>query len=355
MTPQTKHPLTISLACLILLNGCRLGYRLEGQGTAAVLIPPVSRATPTIRVSNARSHPAAVNSCDIENDLLGLEWRGNTAEIRLQSESYFPAPGDERQEETAPRVYLDSVQRIEAFRDALKARVVRGCLRSSEAQDLTRAIVERLPLPPLIGQFIRFGSEVDVFVDLTPEFRLKVAGPVRDAAKEVVGYQIAWYRLEPSPKDARVRISSVVAPAVLGFPSSFLYYRLLFRSASSPGDHLATILSPADQAALNKATSRFKIERDLSCATLDMHGVTCVTPPPDVSINPEFPVSVNHKQVFIPLNGTLSDAMQTRENGIPATLRIRRLFRGHLRRVKIDTVSQNILRFPLMPGDEIKW
>ncbi|HEY4085898.1 MAG TPA: hypothetical protein VGM43_08170, partial [Bryobacteraceae bacterium] len=112
-------------------------------------------------MSNARSHPAVLVGCDIENDLLGLEWRGNTAEICLQSESYFPAPGDERPEETAPRVYLDSVQRIEAFRDALKARVVKGCLRSNEAQALTRTIVERLPFPPLIGHFIRFGSEVD--------------------------------------------------------------------------------------------------------------------------------------------------------------------------------------------------
>jgi len=309
-------------------------------------------------VSNARRHPAALDGCDIENDLLGLQWLGNTAEIRLRSESYFPAPGDERPEETAPRVYLDSVQKIEAFRDALKDRVVRGCLRSGEAQALTRAIVERLPFPPLVGHFIRFGSEVDGVVDLTAELRLKVVSPVRDARNEVVDYQIAWYRIDPAPKDARVRISPASGSAApLVFPSALLYFRLLLRSASSPADHLATILSSADEAALDKATSRFKIDQDPSCAALATPGVTCLTPAPDVSINLEFPVSVNHKQVFVPLNGTLSDAMQptARGNTIPATLRIRRLYRGRLRTIKLETASRNLLRFLLMPGDEITW
>jgi hypothetical protein len=311
-----------------------------------------------VKVSNARSHPAVLDGCDIENDLLGVQWRGDTAEIRLQSESYFPDPGDERPEETAPRVYLDSAQRIESFRDALKARVVKGCLRPDEAQALMRTIVERLPFPPLIGHFIRFGSDLDGTVDLTAEFRLKVVSPVRDASKGVVGYQIAWYRLEPAPKDTRVRISPVSASAApLAFPSAFLYFRLLFRSAGSPANHLATILGSNDEAALARAGNRFKNEVDFSCAVLTTPDMTCVTPPPEVSMNAEFSVSVNRKQVFVPLNGTVFDAMQprTRRERIPATLRIRRLFRGRLRKVKIDPASQNISRFLLMPGDEITW
>src|SRR6185312_15818305 len=143
----------------------------------------------------------------------------------------------------------------------------------------------------------------------------------------------------------------------LAFPSSFLYFRLLFRSASSATNHLATILSSNDQTALDKVTRRFKTEPDPSCPVLATADVTCITPASDVSINLEFPVWVELKQVFIPLNGTLLDAMQprTRAEGIPAALRIRRLFRGRLRRVKIDTANQNILRFLLMPGDEITW
>ena len=186
---HTKHGLTFFIGfAFLLLAGCRLSYRLQGQGPTAVLVPPVSpvplKGTPAvlqIHVPKARSHPAVSDVCDIENDLLGLRWIGDTAEIRLTSESYFPTPGDERPEEVAPRVYLDTSQSVEAFRKALQDRVVKGCLRSNEALALTRAIVERLPFPSLVAQFIRFGEGATGSVDLTPDFRLKVVGPVRSA------------------------------------------------------------------------------------------------------------------------------------------------------------------------------
>ncbi len=363
----------VIVIALLLLNGCRLSYRLQGQGQTAILIPPVSpitlKGTPSVllaRVSKARSHAAILNGCDIENDLLGLRWLGSTAEIRLTSESYFPEPGDERTEEVAPRVYLDSVQSVEAFRAALEDRVVRGCLRSDEAQALTRAIVERMPLPSMVGRFIRFGEGATGSVDLTPDFRLKVVGPVRstDTTRDIVGYQIAWYQLTPAPKDARVKISlssvstgdkSTSGP--IGFPASFQFFRLMFRIANSSTDHIATILGADDEATLDEAIHRFAMERDPSCETLSMPGVTCVMPAPEISINLEFPVSVNHRQVFVPLGGNLSNAMQSGKGAIaiPATLRIRRLFRGHLRTIKFEPTSQSLLRFVLMPGDEITW
>jgi hypothetical protein len=176
------------LACLlgiatVLLDGCSLSYHLHGQGQMATLIPPVRptvlTGTPSvflIRVSNARSHPAILDGCEINNDLLELQWFGNTAEIQLKLDSYFPATGDERPEEVAPRVYLDSLQRVEAFRDALEGRVVRGCLRSDEAQGLTRTIAEKLPLPPVVANFIRFGGGATGLVDLTADFSPEGSG-----------------------------------------------------------------------------------------------------------------------------------------------------------------------------------
>jgi hypothetical protein len=374
------------LACLlgiatVLLDGCSLSYHLHGQGQMATLIPPVRptvlTGTPSvflIRVSNARSHPAILDGCEINNDLLELQWFGNTAEIQLKLDSYFPATGDERPEEVAPRVYLDSLQRVEAFRDALEGRVVRGCLRSDEAQGLTRTIAEKLPLPPVVANFIRFGGGATGLVDLTADFRLKVVSPIRSAGnpKEVVDYQIAYYRLTSAPKDARIKISLTsvstgqpkeaqggesASAAPLVFPASFMFFRLLFRTANSSTDHLATMLSADDEATLNEATRRFEMELDPSCEVLSMPDVTCVTPAPEVSVNLEFPVLVNSKQVFVPLGGTLSNAIQSRKRAseITATLRIRRLFHGHLRGVKFDPASQDILRFVLMPGDEITW
>jgi hypothetical protein len=94
---------------------------------------------------------------------------------------------------------------------------------------------------------------------------------------------------------------------------------------------------------------------------LSMPGVTCVTPPQDFSVNLEFFVWVNSKQVFIPLGGTISDAMRSvtpfgkSVGQVPTTLRVRRLFRGHLLPVKFDSTKEDILRFVLMPGDKIAW
>jgi hypothetical protein len=261
---------------------------------------------------------------------------------------------------------------VEAFRSALEDRVATGCLRSDEAQGLTRTIVERLPLPPLLGHFIRFGGAATGLVDLTADFRLKVVGPVRSASdpKEVIDYQIAWYRLAPAPQDARIKISLAsistgqhkeareaesASAGPLVFPASFRFFRLVYRVANSPTDHLATMLSADDLATLNEATRRFQMERDPSCKTLTMPGVNCVKPAPDVSVSLEFPVSVNRKQVFVSLGGTLAHAMQSRKlaSEVTATMRIRRLFHGRLRTVKFDRNSQDILWFVLMPGDEI--
>jgi len=305
---------------------------------------------------------------------LELQWFGNTAEIRIKPDSYFPAPGDQRPEEVGPRVYLDSIQNIQAFRRDLQDRVVNGCLRSDESQRITRTIAEGFPLPPGISNLIRFGGGGAGFVDLTPDLRLKVVTPVRrsDNTNDVVGYQIAYYRVTSAPTDARVKISfdsastseSKEAPAdesasaqLLAFPVSFRFCRLVFRRALSSSDHLATILSAEDEAALNEVTRQYQMKRDPSCEALSISRATCMTLAAAAAVNLGFSVSVNGKQVFVPLGGSLSNALQPGEppDEIPATLRIRRLFRGRLRAVKFYRGSQDMRGFVLVPGDTITW
>jgi hypothetical protein len=225
-----------------------------------------------------------------------------------------------------------------------------------------------------VAHFIRFGGGATGLVDLTADFRLKVVSPIRgaDNRKVVVDYEIAYYRLTPAPKDARIKISLTsvstgqpkeakgdesASAATLMFPASFMFFRLLFRTANSGTDHLATMLSADDEATLDEATRRFEMELHPSCEVLLVSSVTCVTPAPEVSVNLEFPVLVNSKQVFVPLGGTLSNAILSRKRAteITATLRIRRLFQGHLLGVKFDPASQDIRQFVLMPGDEITW
>lgn len=75
------------------------------------------------------------------------------------------------------------------------------------------------------------------------------------------------------------------------------------------------------------------------------------------AVNLGFSVSVNGKQVFVPLGGSLSNALPPgqREREIPATLRISRLFQGRLRAVKFGRASQDMQGFLLVPGDTITW
>jgi hypothetical protein len=366
---------------IVLLDGCEHSYCLQQQGPAAILIPPVPPLALTgippaseIRLPKARRDPAILNGCDIQTDLLTLQWFGNTAEIRLKAESYFPAPGDERAEEVAPRVYLDASQGLEAFRRALDDREAKGCLSSDEVQRVKAAIAERFPLPPSIAHAIRFGGGATGFVDLTADFRMKVVSPIRSAdnPKEIIDYQVAYYALTPEPKGTRIHVSlSSVSTSQsksqgkssskepIDFPASFRFFRLLFRTDISSADHFATMLSAEDEGTLNEATRRFDMQPD--CMALSMPGVTCVTPPQDFSVNLEFSVWVNDKQVFVPLGGTISDAMRSvtpfgkSVGQVPTTLRVRRLFRGHLLPVKFDSTKEDILRFVLMPGDKIAW
>jgi hypothetical protein len=384
--PQVKKFGCTKLSCLIgmtlvLIDGCGKGYRLRERGSTAILIPPIRPAALTgsapgyrTAVSKARSSPANLNGCDIQNELLELQWFGNTAEIRIKSDMYFAAPGDQRPQEGAPRMYLDSVQNIAAFRRDLKDRVVNGCLRSDEFQRIVRTIAERFPLPPEVSNLIRFGGGSSGFLDLTPDLRLKVVMPVHrsDNRKEIVSYQIVYYRITSASTDARVKISfdsastseSNEAPAdqlasaqLPAFPLSFRFYRLVFRTALSSADHLAVILSADDEAALNEATKQFEMKRDPSCETLSISRATCMTFAAAAAVNLGFSVSVNGKQVFVPLRGTLSDALHSGQQfgEIPATLRIRRLFQRRLRTVKFDGGDQDMRGFLLAPGDTITW
>ena len=99
------------------------------------------------------------------------------------------------------------------------------------------------------------------------------------------------------------------------------------------------------------------MEQNPSCAALSMPGLTCVMPAPQVAVNMEFAISANRRQVFVPLGGSLSNILQSGRGvtEIPPALRIRRLYRGHLTTVKFDAANQGMLRFVLMPGDEVTW
>jgi hypothetical protein len=263
--------------------------------------------------------------------------------------------------------------------------VQKGCLSSIEDQHLLRAIVERFPLPPDVAYLLRYGSYgISGGIDLSSDFRLQVISPVylntavpsdgaMAPAKQVIGYEYAYYDLKSSQKDGRTKMSldsvtendqgskvSIHKSTTQNpspFPESPGYFRLLFRREASSADHVVTIIGAPDQATLDRATKQRESGPMESCQGVSGPGVTCVTFSSDFGVNPQMRVLVNGQETFVGISGTVRDALNLNRPGAvaPKTLMVRRIFQGRLIPVKFDPASDDILHLVLMPGDEISW
>jgi hypothetical protein len=382
----------------MLLVGCMrapMTYRLARQGSMTILIPPTQTASDTVsafdvRIKNARKTALSRTDCDVDGPLLTLHWNEKTAEVRLKFDTYFPEPGNQVMLGGMPQpgVYLASLQGLDASPSDLLELESKGCLSSTEDQRLIDALVERFPLPPYVAYLLRFGSYgITGGLDLNSDFRLQVISPVytssvlpaygaTDApasAKQLIGYETAYYVFTPSQKDDRVMISLAsvtetdvgkstpfqksTTQNIFPFPKSFGYFRLLFRREASAADHIATIIGATDSTKLNEATKQLESGSVDPCQRFLGPGVTCVTFPSEFGVNPQMRVRVNGKESFVGVAGTVSEAMNLYGPiaSVPKTLIVRRQFQRHLIPVKFDPASKDILQFVLMSGDEITW
>jgi hypothetical protein len=389
----------LALAIFALLAGCRhapVSYQLVRQDSTAILIPPTQVASGAsssqhdISIKRSRAKELSRTGCDIEDSLLALHWSGNTTDVRLKLETYYPGPADQATLKGVPQpgMYLSSLEDLDAARRDLLNLEAKGCLTSIEDQHLLHAIVERLPLPPDVAYLLRYGSYgISGGIDLNSDFRLQVISPVySDSAdppagsiataapeKHVIGYEYAYYDLNSSERDGRVKISlasvtendqgsKIPIPKSTTqnpspFPDSSGFFRLLFRRAASSSDHVVTIIGAPDQATLDQATKQRESGPVESCQGVSGAGVTCVTFSSHFGVNPQMRVLVNGKENFVGISGTVRDALNLNrpDATAPKNLIVRRLFEGRLIPVKYDPASNDILRLVLMPGDEISW
>jgi hypothetical protein len=378
----------LAVGVLLLLAGCRpapMNYELRRLGSDLILFPPVRTSAPNtsdfrVSIKNARKHPSARTGCDFEGELVSLRWHGNTAEVSLKSETYFAEPANQDPAAARRGLYIDPLVSLEAFRASLVALEAKGCLRSEEDKRLRRALAESFPLPPEVASFFQFGSyDVTGFFDLTPDFRMQVVSPVylngaTPSPDHLAGYEVANYVFTGAHNDDRIRISLFSAnKALLGkspveesklqnglsFPKSFGYFRLLFRTDESSTNRItrAILLYASDNMKLNEATKARLAGPENFCRTLSVSGVTCFTFPANFGVSPELRVRANGRETFVRVGGMVLDALESLGPGAeaPKTLQVRRFFRGQLIPVRFDASSEDILRFVLMPGDEITW
>jgi len=326
----------------ILAAGCHhaaLHYTLVPDGPRTLVRPPI-RSSAEIRLAKVHQKPAP--NCSIHTEFADLRWIGKTPRVRLGP--------DERDS-----MYTDTLKAVDDFRNALFSRAAAGCFTRAERIEILNGITEHAALPTPVAYLLRFGTLGQAgFIELTPDFRLKVVSPIQG------GYQIAYYSIAAAPRDDRVRLALTslegsagaanVPPPLADLPSRFGYVRILFWTSRSSADHHAAILAAQDHAILDDATRIFQAQPEGSCKVALPAGVICLAIPPDRAVNAQLRVTLNGNDAYVGIGGSLRELVPRPH---PSDLEVRRIFRGKSVPVTSDSGTSRIDQLVLLPGDAI--
>lgn len=395
-----RFALSILVVFIILFLGCQhaaIAYRLRRDGLDPILLPPMAGDQPSESVSIAIKHARETNSttisstgsttgstaglttgeCDIAGELISLHWQKSTADISFHSQEFL-AGANQSANQAGRGFYVDPLLAIEKFRLDLTERQSKGCLSPLESERLRRAIVENLPLPPVIGYFLQLGSfEVSGYIDFTPDFRIQVSHPIYPPGAEpsvanMLGYETANYIFLREGRENRMRLRLASASEVpingesfekqtlrneLPFSKAPGYFRLLFM-AEEGSDHItrAVLLSGPDENKLVQAVPRRGMSPNEFCATVSLANMSCTVFPKNFGVSPELRIVVNGKEVFLGVGGTVQEALHLENSeGPPASLKILRPFHGRLIPIRFDRSSEDILKLVLLPGDQLSF
>ena len=380
-----RFALLLLTAFIILFLGCQhaaIAYRLRRDRLDPVLFPPTAGNYRSELVSIAVKHArrqAKPNTadCDIAGELLSLHWGKSTAEISFHSEAFFTSD-NQSPDQVGRGLYVDPLLALAKFRSDLTERQSNGCLSPMESEGIRRAIVENLPLPPVIAYFLQLGSyDVTGYIDLTPDFRMQVTSPIYPPGTEasvaaLLGYETANYTFVREGIEGRMRLRLASASEVpiggeefaeqtlhneLPFSKSPGYFRLLFMAEEGASNHItrAILLSASDQNKLPQAVPHRGVSPDEFCAAVSVTKVNCTVFPKNFGVSPELRIRVNQKDAFLRVGGTVQEVLNlwTPDASPPGSLRILRPFHARLIPIKFDGASGDILKLVLLPGDQI--
>jgi hypothetical protein len=373
------------VSVLILPLGCAkasMTYSLQRWGTTTVIVPPNQKSTNensgllVVNLKNAR-RKATTTDCDIDG-LVALRWRGTAVEVKLRSESYVAERSEATQSSGAVSgMYLDPLQDIGAFHSQLQMLESKGCLASIEAQRIRRVVAEGFPLPPSISYRYQLGSfDTTGFFELTPDFRLEVVNPIYDSDSQTVehqtGYEVSYYAFKAAPHDNRLTASltsvsefhpsqgtipKTTPTSRVDFPTLPSFFHLVFKTEKTSSRQItrAFLLSSTDDSRLDTGTKQLQAASVGTCEAVSTPGVGCAGFAPNFGVSPELRVRANGKYVFVPLDGSVMDAlgMHGLDADVQKNLRVARLFNGRRVPIVFDPANKDILGLTLMPGDEI--
>src|SRR5579872_2391381 len=369
-------------------------YQLSRQGNIAVLIPPgvklPAQDTLNVKLRNARRAPFPQAGCKIDRDPITIEWRGRTAYIRAKSGSDLlgfgqnkvneqPVALDPRGSVSGEPVALDPLLYINEFRSTVIGLEENGCLHPGEGETLAVNIAEKLPFQPFISYLLHFGVfELNQFIDLTPDFRLRVVYPTYSADQdskttEIKGVDTVYYEIVSDQRDGRVRISRAIGKdssqnklsseastkqVASPFSTSPAYFRLFLRKSLSSKNPVtvAIVLSSTDRRNLDDATKQLDTDVEPSCRAVMSSGASCVMFPPLTGVNAEIRVRANGKDAYAELGARVDQLIhELGTDDIPQSVQIRRLFNKRLVPIRANSDYKDLLALVLMPCDVINY
>src|SRR5262249_19591592 len=142
-------------------------------------------------------------------------------------------------------------------------------------------------------------------------------------------------------------------------PTSPSFFHLVFKTEKTSARQItrAFLLSSTDESKLDTGTKQLQAATVDTCEAASTPSVGCIGFPPNFGVSPELRVRANGKEMFVQLDGMVSDAIGLRDLSadVPKNLRVTRLFQGRRVPIAFDPANKDILRLTLMPGDEITW
>jgi hypothetical protein len=200
------------------------------------------------------------------------------------------------------------------------------------------------------------------WIDLRPLMELRVEnayyqpGASRRGLDGYLGTEVARYRVEPKGlklasveqmKD-RPPADSPVQDLITNRVAHARFYRLYYEVFNPATNTRVSVLLSANSPRQMEALAATIDRAEAFCNSNAFH---CASFPEACSVSVEMQVSVNGKPESL-VWGTLLPAVVGEH---PKHVELRRLFQGRLQPVEFNVERAEEVRFPILPGDEIKW
>lgn len=200
------------------------------------------------------------------------------------------------------------------------------------------------------------------WVDLLPGMQLQIEnayyrkGASRRGLAGFLGTEVARYQVRtgglqllstrsmPQRPPDEAPVERLIAQSKQHFNFYRLYYEIVF---GGPGGSKGSVLLGADSKDELTRLSDELVHPEEVCNASSMY---CTVFPEACSVSLEIKIIVNGKPQTVPWGSTLESLTEE-----PRHLSIKRLYRGRMAPIKMNAADPNVLRLPLLPGDEISW